>query len=116
MDTRTYPEIPGQSNSTITAHLFGSDICTALGFAVQSPSPVLTMCRKLVGAGYDPILSLWAYRNGTLCLTVRSIGEGAGLRIGGQGVGFLYAPERAGGAPVEFDGENDPEPSDGGEP
>ena len=44
------------------------------------------MCRKLVDAGYDPARPLYAYRGDTLCLKVRSIGEGArlGCQDGGR--------------------------------
>jgi hypothetical protein len=37
----------------VTAHLQGDDICAALGIVVKSQSPVVTLCRKLVGAGYE---------------------------------------------------------------
>jgi hypothetical protein len=42
---------------------------------------VLALCRALVEAGHDPATPLEAYRGSTLCLRVRSIGEGAKLTV-----------------------------------
>jgi hypothetical protein len=78
-------QISGQATR---AELVGSDSCSALGITISSSSPVLALCRKLVQAGYDPTTPLEAYRGETLCLRVRSIGEGAQLEINGQGTGF----------------------------
>jgi hypothetical protein len=72
----------------IRAELRGDDICDARGITVRSSSPVLVLCRKLVQAGHDPATPLEAYRGDTLCLRVRSIGEGARLQINSQGRGF----------------------------
>jgi hypothetical protein len=58
---------------------------------VNSRSPVLGMCRKLVAAGYDPATPLHAYRGATLCLTVRSIGAAAKLEV--SGTSFVVASE-----------------------
>ena len=55
--------------------------------------PVLALCRALVGAGYDPGRPLHVYRGKTLALTVRSIGEGARLRVSGSGTGFIWDRE-----------------------
>jgi hypothetical protein len=52
---------------------------------------VLALCRALVGAGYDPGRPLHVYRHRTLALTVRSIGEGARLRVSAHGTGFVWA-------------------------
>ena len=65
----------------IRAELCGSDTCSAEGFIVRANAPVLALCRKLVDAGYDPTRPLHAYRGDTLCLTVRTIGEGAKLTV-----------------------------------
>ena len=84
----------------IRAELAWSDHATALGIVVCSSSPVLTLCRMLLEAGHDPATPLEAWRGGTLCLRVRSIGEGARLRIRGNGVGFeITAEETRPGAP-----------------
>ena len=72
----------------IKAELIGDSTALACGHVVVSSSPLLGLCRKLVDAGHDPQTPLEAYRGDTLCLTVRSIGEAAGLEISGNGVGF----------------------------
>jgi hypothetical protein len=81
-----------RSTDPIEAELFGSNECCARdrarGITVRSGSPVLAMCRALVGAGYDPGRPLHVYRGKTLALTVRSIGDGARLQVSSSGVGF----------------------------
>ena len=62
---------------TIRAELSGSDTCSAAGITARANAPVLAMCRHLVAAGHDPATRLEAYRGDVLCLTVRTIGEGA---------------------------------------
>ena len=42
------------SGKAIRADLAGSDSCSALGITINSSSPVLALCRKLVQAGFDP--------------------------------------------------------------
>jgi len=79
--------------AVIAAALSGSDTCTALGLTAQSGSPVLLLCRKLVAAGHDPTTPMQVFRGDVLALIVRSIGEGAGLRIGSHAVGFARDPE-----------------------
>jgi hypothetical protein len=90
--------------AVITARLDGSDHASAEGISVTSPSPVLALCRKLIAAGYDPALSLVAYRGGALALRVRSIGEVAQLRVGGHGIGFERDPECGAGSPMRHPG------------
>jgi hypothetical protein len=85
---------------TVRAVITGSDIATALGLTAQSPSPVLSLCRRLVDAGHDPSVPLHAYRGDTIALIIRSIGEAAGLRVGGHGVGFERIPECGAGPSV----------------
>ena len=41
-------------------------------------APVLDLCRELLAAGFNPASPLEAWRRETLCLRVRSIGEGRG--------------------------------------
>jgi hypothetical protein len=65
----------------IYADLSNDDVCKALGVKIQSPSPLLDLCRALVEAGIDPTTPLEAYRGKVMCLRVRSIGEAANLRI-----------------------------------
>jgi hypothetical protein len=76
------------SRKAIRAELTGSDACTACGITSRSSSPVLALCRKLVQAGHDPATPLEAYKGDTLCLRVRSIGEGARLQVNSLGRGF----------------------------
>src|SRR5262245_58472753 len=72
----------------IKAELIGDSKALACGHVVIGTSPLLGLCRTLVDAGHDPVLPLEAWRNGVLCLRVRSIGEAAGLEIDPHGVGF----------------------------
>lgn len=94
----------------IRAELSESDRASALGIDVQAPAAVLTLCRKLVAAGHDPAEPLEAYRGETLCLRVRSIGEGANLEVNRFGTGFKSVSKAAEGcisAPsIQFDGED----------
>jgi hypothetical protein len=76
---------------TIRAEIVGSSEASAEGITVSGRyAPVLALCRALLEAGYDPDSPLEAYRGNTLCLRVRSIGDGARLR----------ASERSDGKPV----------------
>jgi hypothetical protein len=72
----------------IRADLIGSTTCSAVGIIANSPTPVQALCRRLVAAGHDPATPMHVYRGATLALTVRSIGEAAGLEIGGDGTSF----------------------------
>jgi hypothetical protein len=73
-------------SNAILAELSSDTICAALGITVRSPSPVLALCRKLIEVStYASSTPLVAHRGQTLCLKVRSIGEGARLQIDGKG-------------------------------
>ena len=63
--------------SPVRAAIIGDDTCTADGITARAHAPALALCRKLIEAGYDPDRPLHAYRDDTLSLRVRSIGEGA---------------------------------------
>ena len=82
------------STDPIEAELIGSNECRARdrarGITVHSSSSVLALCRALVGAGYDPGRPLHVYRGTTLALKVRSIGEGARLRVSSSGTGLCW--------------------------
>lgn len=65
----------------IRAELTCSNTCTAEGISVRANAPVLGLCRKLIDAGHDPDSPLHCYRGDTLCLKIRSIGEGAKLAV-----------------------------------
>jgi hypothetical protein len=82
----------------VRAELRGDAEASACGLTVRNSSPVLALCRKLIEAGHDPAERLEAYRGDVLCLTVRSIGEAAGLEV--SGVGFIRHPERRIAPPV----------------
>jgi hypothetical protein len=72
-------------SNTIIAHLSSDTYATALGLTVRSPSPVLSLCRKLSEVStYASSAPLEAYRGATLCLRVRSIGEGAQISVNGN--------------------------------
>jgi hypothetical protein len=88
------------SIAAIRAELIGSDRCSAIGIVARSTAPVLALCRLLVEAGHDPATPLEAWRGTTLCLRVRSLGEGAALRIGTHGVGFERLPECTAASPM----------------
>jgi len=85
---------------TIRAELIGSDCCSALGITARSSAPVLALCRELVAAGFDQDASLEAWRDDVLCLRIRTIGEGARLRVSTHGVGFERFSECTEGPPV----------------
>jgi hypothetical protein len=80
-------------SAPIRAEIIKSNRCDAEGYTVKASAPVLAMCRKLIEAGYDPTRPLHAYRGSTLCLKVRSIGEGARLECQ-EGGGFRLREPR----------------------
>jgi hypothetical protein len=84
LSTRPWP-----ASQAIRAKLSGDNICRVDRLTVRNPTPILAMCRKLVKAGIDPATPLRAYRGGTLCLSVRSIGEAAALKINSKGTTFV---------------------------
>jgi hypothetical protein len=69
------------TDAAIKAGLTGSTVCSARGITVRGSAPVFALCRGLIGAGYDPSRPLHVYRDGKLCLRLRSIGEGACLTV-----------------------------------
>jgi hypothetical protein len=76
-------------NQDSRAELIGSDICTARGITVRSTTPVLSICRRLIEAGYDADQALHVHRGDVLALTVASIAQGASLEINAKGTGFV---------------------------
>jgi hypothetical protein len=65
-------------SNVILAQLSSDTYCSALGITVRSPSPVLSLCRRLIQSStYAPETPLNAYRGKTLCLRVLGIGEAA---------------------------------------
>jgi len=79
-------------DQAVRAELIGSAVCGADGVTVRGFAPVLGLCRKLVEAGYDPERPLEVWRDRTLALRVRSIGEAAQLIINSKGTDFVCRP------------------------
>jgi hypothetical protein len=92
----------GEALSAIHAELAWDDHATASGIVARGSSPVLKLCRLLVDAGHDPDLPLEAWRNGVLCLHVRSIGEAAGLRVNNKGTAFVRASAVPTAPPIDL--------------
>ena len=103
----------GETRKAIHAQLAKDDHATACGIVTRSSSPVLRLCRLLVDAGHDPGLPLEAWRNGVLCLRVRSIGEAAGLEINAHGTGFRQLREGGGASPIDLNAPDHPKTHDG---
>ena len=77
----------------IRAEMIGVRTCASHGITAHAHAPVLALCRKLIAAGFDPAQPLHAYRGDTLCLVIKSIGAGAGLRVNEDGARFVaYDP------------------------
>lgn len=93
-------QLAGKNQTAIRAELFGADCCKGLGIEARGAAPVLALCRKLVEAGINRALALYVYRGDVLCLRIRSIGEGAGVRVATHGVGFESLPECTAGPPA----------------
>ena len=94
----------------IRADLIGSNQASAIGIVASGHAPVLALCRRLIAAGHHPSAPLEAYRGSTLCLRVRSIGEGGRLTVEESNIGrprFVRHRRRMSGAapPVEPNGE-----------
>jgi len=99
--TSEYAGLSIHRRQLIYADLSNDDVCAALGIKIQSPSPLLDLCRALVERGVDPTTPLEAYRGKTLCLRVRSIGEAANLRIShDHSVEFKPLPKPAAASPA----------------
>jgi hypothetical protein len=82
-----------EAATTIRADLIGQSQATARGVTVSGRhAPVLALCRALVEAGHDPATPLAAYRGATLCLHVRSLGEGAKLTVAESGGKPRFVP------------------------
>jgi hypothetical protein len=96
----THCQAAPDATLAVIAKLVGSDTATALGISVKSSSPILLLCRRLVDAGHDPATPLHAYRDDTLALTVRSIGEAAALEINAYGTGFRPRRGADAGLPI----------------
>jgi hypothetical protein len=92
----------GEARTVVRAELAWDDHATACGIVARGSSPVLKLCRLLVDAGHDPSRPLEAWRNGVLCLGVRSIGEAAGLRVNNKGTAFVWAAAVPTATPIDL--------------
>jgi hypothetical protein len=72
---------PSPATQALRAIIIGSNQAEANGVTARGHAPVLALCRALIEAGHDPNTSIAAYRGATLCLKVRSIGEGTRLTV-----------------------------------
>ena len=66
--------------SPIQAQLVGAR-CSALGITGTGAAPCLALCHALIKHGIPPDTPLEVYRGSVLALRVRTIGEGAQLRV-----------------------------------
>lgn len=71
------------TSRTLVAALDGK-ACSCGKVVGVGRTPVLNLCRKLIAAGVDPNTALDVFRDGTLALQVRSVGEAAGLGVRDQ--------------------------------
>jgi len=101
---RVTSETQNLATRALRAELIGSDSCTTEGFSAVGAALVLMLCRKLVEAGFDPRTPLEAWRQGTLALRVRSIGEAAHLEINSKGTGFVPRSSVRTASPVAKNG------------
>jgi hypothetical protein len=77
----------------LSAELSGDSFCRLGEVVTTGRTPVLALCRQLLAQGVSPDQALEVYRNGTLALRVRSIGEGARLTVKSAGNGApIFAP------------------------
>jgi len=88
------------TTNIIRAELIDSDICSGADVTARSQTPVLSLCRELLAAGFKPDRALLVFRGSTLALRVRSIGEAARLEIDGHGTGFRPCHKRGRASPV----------------
>jgi hypothetical protein len=92
----------------ILAQIVGDDSCAAEGFTATGHAPILALCRKLIEASFDPRRPLHAFRGTMLCLTVRSLREGAALIVKTSGNGApVFAPLDGAAAPPRALGPED---------
>src|SRR5262245_24228668 len=110
--TMRSPHIPARRKAQIApihAELIRDNTATALGITAVSPSPLISLCKRLVAAGHDPASPLLALRGPILCLRVGSIGEAAGLEVDGHGCGFRPLRKGGAGPPVSAKPESGPD-------
>jgi len=93
---------PHKTQAPIRAELIGSDRCKTQGVTAHGHAPVLGLCRLLIEAGHDPATPLEAWRGDVLALRIRTIGEGARLRIASHAVAFERLLECTGGSTVRL--------------
>jgi len=96
---------PFRNGNALHADLIGGDMATALDITANSSSPVISLCKKLIEAGFDPTSPLECWRGDVLCVRIRSIGETAEFEINSHGSGFIRRRDRRrAGLLVDFGG------------
>ncbi|MFL6799240.1 MAG: hypothetical protein ACJ8F3_17705 [Xanthobacteraceae bacterium] len=82
------PQLP------LYGELTGDDTCAVVNITAKGNAPVLALCRQLLAQGVSPDAAAEIFRNGTLALRIRSIGQAAGLEINSRGTGFTERSAR----------------------
>ena len=70
MQFHVYAAPTPASTTPIRTELSGDRRCSALGLTVNAYTPVLTLARQLIRAGFPPDRILEVYRGTTLCFSV----------------------------------------------
>jgi hypothetical protein len=78
------------NQAILRAELTGHNTCECAGITVKAEFPIIGMCRRLLDAGVDPGTRLECYRNGTLAISVKTIGGGALITVNSQGTNFEW--------------------------
>jgi hypothetical protein len=80
VDTFARPTQSAPQAKPLQASLNGQD-CVAEGVSARGKTPILTLCRAFIAAGYDPDRALHVYRGSTLAVVVGAIGKAAKLTV-----------------------------------
>ena len=70
-----------QPLTPVAAELIASHCCESLGSVGKGNSPVLSLCRSLLAAGFNPDQALDLYGAGTPALRVKNLRAGARQRV-----------------------------------
>jgi hypothetical protein len=65
----------------VKVYLVGMREAEADGFCASGDTPILSLCRRLIDAGYDPQCPVHVHRGDALAMTISSLGYGARLRV-----------------------------------
>jgi hypothetical protein len=75
--------------AVLQAGFVGTDLCRCVSIKVRFGNRILTLCRELVEAGFDPESRLRRYRDGILALTGSDDQRADRLEINDRGSGFV---------------------------